>query len=68
MVSSNSKVIRGILAVLIDKINSLPMKEVSSFDITAYFEALGLSHYFSQGRRDGIQQIIKRVQSLYQGN
>jgi cysteine desulfurase/selenocysteine lyase len=65
---SNSKVIRGILAVLIDKINSLPMKEVSSFDITAYFEALGLSHYFSQGRRDGIQQIIKRVQSLYQGN
>lgn len=62
---SNSKVIRGILAVLIDKIHSLTRQEINSLDINAYFEDLGLSHYFSQGRRDGIQQIIKRIQSLY---
>jgi cysteine desulfurase/selenocysteine lyase len=65
---SNSKVIRGILAVLIDKINALPIQEISNLDINAYFEDLGLSHYFSQGRRDGIQQIIKRIQILYNDN
>lgn len=62
---SNSKVIRGILTILIGKINSLPIKEISSFDINTYLKDLGLSHYFSQGRRDGIQQIIKRIQVLY---
>lgn len=62
---STSKVIRGILAVIVDKINALPACEVGSFDINAYLAQLGLSHYFSQGRRDGIQEIIKRIQTLY---
>lgn len=62
---SNSKVVRGILATIIDKINSLPVRDVSSFDINAYLANVGLSHYFSQGRRDGIQQIIVRIKNLY---
>ena len=63
---SNSKVVRGILAVIIDKIERLPSGGVRNFDINGYLASLGLSHYFSQGRRDGIQQVILRINELLQ--
>jgi len=63
--NSNSKVVRGILAIIIEKVNALPSHEVAQFDINNYLASLGLSHYFSQGRRDGIQQIILRINALF---
>jgi cysteine desulfurase/selenocysteine lyase len=63
---SNSKVVRGILAVIIDKIERLPSGDELNFDINGYLASLGLSHYFSQGRRDGIQQVILRINELLQ--
>lgn len=61
---SNSKVIRGILALITNKLNKLTKKELSEFDLNDYLNDLGLNHYFSKGRRDGIKKIIQRIQEL----
>lgn len=60
---SESKVIRGILSLLLEKANSLG-QEASSFDYFTYLEALHLTQYFSQGRRDGVGHVIERIKRL----
>jgi cysteine desulfurase/selenocysteine lyase len=62
---SESKVIRGILALLIEKVNTLSPENVHSFNFTTFLVEVGLSHYFSEGRRDGVQKIIYRIRELY---
>jgi hypothetical protein len=34
------------------------------FDYLFYLEQLGLSSYFSEGRKDGIRALVKRINSL----
>ena len=61
---SESKVIRGILAVILDKLNGIDTKSAKQFDINQFLHHLGLSHYFSDGRRDGIANIIHHIDVL----
>jgi cysteine desulfurase/selenocysteine lyase len=73
---SDSKVVRGLLSVLINKANSLfpkssdlassegPDAVKQDFDYHQYLQDLGLSHYFSQGRKDGIATVIDRLTEL----
>ncbi len=55
---SDSKVIRGILALLL-----YVTKAGNKVNYSNYLEELGLSSYFSVGRRDGVNKIISRLQS-----
>ncbi|MFC3121635.1 aminotransferase class V-fold PLP-dependent enzyme [Agaribacter flavus] len=67
---SDSKVIRGILTLLItystheallaEAVGLPPNKHNHS----EFLDQLGLSSYFSVGRRDGVSQIIKRLANL----
>ncbi len=59
---SDSKVVRGILAVLLGKLTQLRNTQTAEFDFSQYLSDLGLSTYFSVGRKDGIAQIIKRIE------
>ena len=63
---SQSKVIRGILALIIEKVNQVPLTQATTLDIGAYLQQIGLSHYFSQGRRDGISHVIKHIKIEYE--
>jgi sulfur transfer protein SufE len=60
---SESKVIRGILALLLEKAQSLD-KAANRFDYFTYLEDLHLTQYFSQGRRDGVGHVIERIKQL----
>lgn len=66
---SDSKVVRGILALLLVKINQWTeqgsYQQAQNFinDATNYFDNLGLQKYFSQGRRDGIHQVCLKISS-----
>jgi cysteine desulfurase/selenocysteine lyase len=62
---SESKVIRGILALLLEKAQSLG-KAANQFDYSSYLEDLHLTQYFSQGRRDGVGHVIERIKQLTQ--
>ena len=64
---ADSKVVRGILALVLLKhkaLNSEQGRGGASFDYIAYLKNLGLSDYFSAGRKDGIQLIVKRLNTL----
>ena len=69
---SQSKIIRGILAVLIEKASQLNTSHVKKadhekhmlaveFDYFAYLSELNLTPFFSVGRRDGIQNAISAI-------
>ena len=69
---SQSKIIRGILAVLIEKATQLNGSVVIqanhqqsipavAFDYFAYLTELNLTPFFSVGRRDGIQNAISAI-------
>jgi cysteine desulfurase/selenocysteine lyase len=72
---SQSKIIRGILAVLIEKasqLNELHINERDDhqgntsalvFDYFAYLSELNLTPFFSVGRRDGIQNAISAIKA-----
>lgn len=74
MAYSNSKVVRGLLAVLLIAVNEALLAKANSNDVLymlytpeyqlAYIESLGLPMYFSQGRRDGMVQVVKRISQL----
>jgi len=66
---SNSKVVRGLLSVLCCKVNAelgnkRQEKHLSPNILFTYLEELGLPMYFSQGRRDGMQQVVSRITAL----
>ncbi|MFT5283334.1 MAG: cysteine desulfurase/selenocysteine lyase [Kangiellaceae bacterium] len=62
---SESKVVRGILALIIEKVSQFRKTDVQLLDIKRYLSQVGLSHYFSEGRRDGIGHIIQRIHTEY---
>jgi sulfur transfer protein SufE len=71
---SDSKVVRGILALILLKqmqIKDKPTQPTETevvkdeFDYESYLQSLGLSDYFSAGRKDGIRIILQRLKLIY---
>ncbi|MGQ8365807.1 aminotransferase class V-fold PLP-dependent enzyme [Glaciecola sp. 1036] len=56
---SDSKVIRGILTLLISKSGEFSTPS----DYVQFLQEIGLAHYFSESRRNGVNQIIQRLTS-----
>ncbi|MFQ3249649.1 MAG: cysteine desulfurase/selenocysteine lyase [Glaciecola sp.] len=62
---TQSKVVRGILALLLEKVDDLQngSKQESTFDYFEYLTELNLSQFFSVGRKDGIQNAIAAIKN-----
>jgi cysteine desulfuration protein SufE len=60
---SDSKIIRGVLAIIQEKVNTLSPDDLRQFDFHAYFSAIGLDRYLSQSRANGIKDVVARIQS-----
>lgn len=58
---ANSKIIKGLLAILLEKANTLTPSQRTRFDFTEYLAQLGVSHHLSQSRVDGLSRIIARL-------
>ncbi len=61
---SPSKVIRGVLAVVLEQTNQLSPEALHDFDFEAFAEKLMLSRFLSQSRGNGLRQVIQRIQTL----
>jgi cysteine desulfurase/selenocysteine lyase len=65
---SQSKVIRGILALLIEKVENIieqsGAQSAYHFDYFGYLTELNLTPFFSVGRKDGIQNAIASIKQL----
>ncbi len=61
---SPSKVIRGVLAIILEQSNQLSTEALCDFDFDAFTEELALSRFLSQSRGSGLRQVIQRIKTL----
>ncbi|QJR82693.1 SufE family protein [Alteromonas pelagimontana] len=61
---SPSKIIRGVLSVLLEKANTMSEEEVATFKFDDYLTRLGLQQHLSQSRAYGIRKVIARLHAL----
>lgn len=58
---SDSKIIRGVLAVIQEKVNQLNVAELAVFDFDDWFTSVQLERYLSQSRANGIAEVIRQI-------
>lgn len=62
---SQSKIIRGILALILEKVAQLgEQSNPAQFDYFEYLTELNLTPFFSIGRRDGVQNAISAIKTV----
>ena len=64
MAYSPSKVIRGVLAVLLEKANALTTEQRSTFDFEHYLSRCQLERYLSQSRGNGIKSVLTKLKGI----
>lgn len=62
--SSDARLLRGLLAVLLARVNGLSAAELAQLDMPAWFSQLGLSRQLSPSRSNGMQAVLTRMQQL----
>lgn len=63
---SEARIIRGLLAVLLARVNNLASEQIQAIDLEYWFMQLGLAKQLSSSRRDGLRAIFKRVKTISQ--
>lgn len=61
---SPSKILRGVLAVVLEKANQLTPSERADYDFAAYLAACDLSRHLSQSRGNGLRGVVDRIQQV----
>lgn len=62
--SSEARLIRGLIAVLLARVNGLTAEELQSANLMDWFEQLGLSRQLSPSRTNGLHAVIQKITSL----
>ncbi|PIP81006.1 MAG: Fe-S metabolism protein SufE [Gammaproteobacteria bacterium CG22_combo_CG10-13_8_21_14_all_40_8] len=60
---SDSRIIRGLLVLLLLALNGLDQQQLADFDLNEYFQSLQLSHFISTSRINGLNSILNFIQS-----
>ncbi len=62
--SSDARLIRGLVALLLARVNGLSAKELQQVDLPDWFDQLGLSRQLSPSRSNGLNAVLQRMRSL----
>ena len=62
--ASDSRIVGGLLAVLLAQLNGQTAHVISQFALEPYFSDLGLASHLSSSRRDGLRAIVTQIQRL----
>lgn len=62
--TSEARLIQGLLAVLLTRINGLTATEIKEIDLEDWFQQLGLIKQLSSSRRDGLNAIFQKVKTV----
>ncbi len=62
--SSDARLLRGLLAVLLARVESLPRAELASVDLVDWFNQLGLQRQLSPSRSNGLNAVLQRMREL----
>lgn len=58
---SNSKIVRGLLALIFAALNAQSIEYIQQFDLTDYLQKLGLSRHLSPSRSNGLLAVIQHI-------
>ena len=62
--SSDARLIRGLVALLLARVNGLSAVELQQVDLADWFNQLGLSRQLSQSRSNGLNAVLQRMREL----
>ena len=62
--ASDARLIRGLLAVLLARVNGLASAELAALDLGDWFTQLGLSRHLSPSRSNGLNAVLQRMREL----
>ena len=62
--ASDARLIRGLVALLLARVNGLSSAELQQVDLPGWFEQLGLSRQLSPSRSNGLNAVLQRMREL----
>jgi cysteine desulfuration protein SufE len=62
--SSDARLIRGLVALLLARVNGLPAAELQQVDLPDWFNQLGLARQLSPSRSNGLNAVLQRMREL----
>ena len=62
--SSDARLIRGLVALLLARVNGLSADELQQVDLPEWFNQLGLSRQLSPSRSNGLYAVLQRMNEL----
>lgn len=64
--SSDARLIRGLVALLLARVNGLSAEDLQAVDLPEWFNQLGLSRQLSPSRSNGLNAVLQRMRQLSQ--
>lgn len=64
--SSDARLLRGLLAILLARVNGLDSAQLAEVELADWFAQLGLSRQLSPSRSNGLQAVLQRMRELTQ--
>ena len=62
--SSDARLLRGLLALLLLRVNGLSAAELAEVDVADWFDRLGLARQLSPSRSNGLNAVLQRIREL----
>ncbi|QBF25524.1 SufE family protein [Pseudomonas tructae] len=62
--ASDARIIRGLLALLLVRVEGLSSTELKQLDLPAWFNQLGLGRQLSPSRSNGLNAVLQRMAQL----
>jgi len=62
--ASDARLIRGLVALLLTRVNGLSAQELQQVDLPDWFNQLGLSRQLSPSRSNGLNAVLQKMRGL----
>lgn len=62
--ASDARLLRGLLALLLLRVNGLSAAELAAVDVAEWFARLGLARQLSPSRSNGLNAVLQRIREL----
>lgn len=62
--ASDARLIRGLVALLLARVNGLSAAELQQVDLNDWFQQLGLSRQLSPSRSNGLNAVLQKMRQL----
>ncbi|ALD99383.1 MULTISPECIES: SufE family protein [Pseudomonas] len=64
--ASDARLIRGLVALLLARVNGLSERELAAVDLPDWFNRLGLARQLSPSRSNGLNAVLQKMRHLTQ--